>query len=99
VAQYATALAGTPVELIPSLGSWGDHCLPLARLRERAHAAYAGGATGLCRWDDDLSLARARLDAPEVQRLRCTTYLPPQDNALVEIGGLTLDPFAPGIGY
>jgi hypothetical protein len=98
VAGYAKALAGTAVKLIPSMGHWGDHCLPLVRMRERANNFYEQGATGICRWDTDLSLAMAQLDDPEIQRLWRTSYMPPQENLMVELFGLNLSAFAPGIG-
>ena len=99
VAEYAAALAGTSVPLVPSLGHWGDHNMPLARLRERVHSFYDQGATGLCRWDAEPSLAAIQLDDPEIQRLWCTRYAPPAENLLLELGGLNLESFAPGIGY
>ena len=98
MAGYVAALRGTGTALIPSMGHWGDHGLPLARMRERAHRFYEEGATGVCRWDTDVSLALAQLDDPEIQRLWCDRYRPPQENLMAELGGLNLTEFPPGIG-
>ena len=56
-------------------------------------------ANSAFRWDAEPSLAMIQLDDPEIQRLWCTHYAPPQDNLMVELGGLNLESFAPGIGY
>jgi hypothetical protein len=60
---------------------------------------YEQGATALCRWDAEPSLATIQLDDPEVQRLWATRYAPPADNLMLELGGLNLEAYAPGIGY
>lgn len=98
VARYAAALEGSRTELIPSMGSYDEHGAPLALWRERANDFYRQGATGVCRWDDDLSLAFARMDDPEIQRLWHLHYRPPQNNLMVELGGLNMAVFPPGIG-
>jgi len=101
VAEYRNALNGTPVQLIPSLGHYADHYMPLAAVRQRALAFYQAGATGLCRWDNtnDVSLARISLDDPRVLELWCSRYMPPQDNTITEIEGLNVERFPPGTAY
>lgn len=98
-AEYARMLAGSGVQLLPSLGSWGDHQRPIAEFRRRAHLHYRAGATGLCRWDTDQHLARLGLDDPEIQRLWCEKYMGPQQMDVVEIGGMDVTAFGPNLGF
>ncbi|MBU4211257.1 MAG: hypothetical protein KKD33_01595 [Verrucomicrobia bacterium] len=97
IEAYGRALKGTAAELIPSLGHF-MHLESLTVLRQRAHEYYQAGATGLCRWDNDDCMAGARLDDPEIQRV-WRACRPPQDNPLLEIGGLRVDAFSPGTGF
>ncbi|MBU4285685.1 MAG: hypothetical protein KKD76_02145 [Verrucomicrobia bacterium] len=97
IGAYVRALKGTVAELIPSLGHF-MHPESLAVLRQRAHDYYQAGAAGLCRWDNEECMADARLDDPEVQRV-WRNYRLPQDNPLLEIGGLRVDAFSPGTGF
>lgn len=99
IAGYAAALAGTSVELLAGIGSCMDHDMTFARLRRIADAFYRAGATGICRWDTDIELARLRLDDPELQRLWCEHYLGPQQIELLSIGGMDLQSFPPMIGF
>ena len=94
---YARALKGTAVELIPSLGHF-MHPESLAVLRQRAHEYYQAGATGLCYWDNEECMAGARLDDPEIQHV-WHNYWSPQDNPLIEIGGLRVDAFSPATAF
>lgn len=99
VAAFAWALEGTGVELMPSLGDYGDQNLSLAALRYRALSFYEAGATGLCRWDTPPMLARLGLDRPDLLRLWVQDYLGPQDLELVELAGLNLREFPPMEGF
>jgi len=99
VAEYSDALAGTFVELIPSLGHYADHHMPLATVRERAHAFYQAGATSIFRWDGDYPLAGIDLDDPALLELWCSRYMPPQDNEITELEGINVRQFPPGTAY
>jgi hypothetical protein len=98
VAEYARLLEGTGVQLLPSLGSYADHGMTLAQVRQRAHAFYQAGATGLSRWDTDPYLACVGLDDPVVQELWCEHYMGPQSVELHELQGLHLKRFPSIIG-
>ena len=97
IAAYVRVLKGTAVQLLPSLGDY-MHPESLAVLRQRAHDYYQAGADGICRWDNEECMPGARLDDPEVQRI-WQNYWPPQDNPLIEIGGLRVDVFSPTTGF
>ena len=43
VEEYARALEGTSVELVPSLGSFADHAMTVGELRTRADGCYRMG--------------------------------------------------------
>jgi hypothetical protein len=98
VAQYARALRGTGVPLLPGLGCYGDHRMTLAQIRRRAHAWYRAGADGLSRWDAHGYLARLELNDPVVQELWCEHYLGPQSIELLTVAGITLTTFGPRLG-
>lgn len=98
VAEFATALAGTPVQLLPSLGSFVQRG-SLADIRQRAHAFYQAGAHGLSRWDASGFYSRLRLDDPELQALWCEHYLPLQYIELTELAGINLQYFGPMLGF
>jgi len=95
VKEYAGILKGTGTKLIGGLGSFTGHYMPFAQIRQKAHRWYCDGADGLFRWDAHGCLARIGLDDPEIQRLWCEHYLPPQDILLKEIAGITLEYFGP----
>jgi hypothetical protein len=98
-ADFARQLEGANIQLLPSLGTWGDHLKPIAEFRRRAHHHYAAGATGLSRWDTDEHLAHLGLDDPVVQRLWCEKYLGEQEMHMVEIGGMDVTAFGPMLGF
>lgn len=95
VAEYAAALRGTSVKLLPGLGSWADHRMTLAAVRRRAHAHFQQGADGLHRWDAHGCLARVGLNNPEEQRLWCEHYLGEQEIELTEVAGVNLKAYGP----
>lgn len=95
VDEFAKALDKTGVDLIPSLGYWGDHNISLTDIRRRAEAYYHAGATGLCRWDTDSHLACVGLDDPAFLS-RLNREGPEQQTfTLNELSGLRLNPFGP----
>ncbi|MHC4885275.1 MAG: alpha-amylase family protein [Planctomycetota bacterium] len=95
VAEHARLLAGTGVKLLPGLGSYTEHEIPLHRIRQRAHDWYSQGADGLPRWDAFGCLARLRLDDPVLQRLWCEDYMGFTEIEMTEIAGLSLRHFGP----
>ncbi len=97
VAEIATALQGTEVELAPSLGSYADHRMTVREVRARADAFYRAGASGLSRWDTSFWLARLQMESAEVQRLWVEHYMPPT-GAIVSTAGLNRQRFNPRIG-
>ena len=98
VEEYARALEGTSVELVPSLGSFADHAMTVGELRTRADGCYRMGATGLSRWDTDHWMIHLQLESPVVQRLWVEHYMPPAANAVVSTAGLNRIRFNPRIG-
>ena len=98
VGQYAKALQGTEVELVPSLGSFADHAMTVREVRTRADGCYRQGATGLSRWDTDPWMAHLGLESAVAQRLWVDHYMPPADNAVVSTAGLNRVRFNPRIG-
>ena len=98
VAEFAAALKGTKVQLLPSLGTYEQN-VTIAEMRRRAHAFYAAGATGLSRWDTYSQLARLRLDDAEHQRLWVEHYFPPQRIRILEFAGQNLRAFGPMLGF
>ena len=97
VDEIATALRGTSVELLPSLGSYADHRMTVRQLRTRADAFYRAGAHGLSRWDTDHWMVRLQLESTATQRLWVEHYMPPS-NAVVSTAGLNRVRFNPRIG-
>lgn len=98
VREFASALHGTKVQLLPSLGTYQQN-VTVTELRRRAHAFYSAGATGLSRWDCYSQLARLRLDDPVRQELWIDHYLPPQRIKLTEFAGQNLKAFGPMLGF
>jgi len=98
VAEFAQALAGTSMQLLPSLGSFFQYG-SLAAVRTLAHQFYQAGAHGLSRWDAPGCLARLGLDDPELLALWCEHYLPPQEIELTELAGINLQYFGPLLGF
>jgi hypothetical protein len=98
VAEFAAALQGTSVRLLPSLGTYEQN-VTIAEMRRRAHAFYSAGATGLSRWDCYSQLARLRLDDPVQQQLWVEHYFPPQRIRLLEFAGQNLRAFGPMLGF
>jgi hypothetical protein len=98
VAEFAAAIEGTKVRLLPSLGTFAQN-VTIAEYRRRAHAYYSGGATGLSRWDCYAQLAHLRLDDPVQQRLWLEHYFPPQRMRLTEFAGQNLKAFGPFLGF
>ncbi len=98
VAEFAAALEGTKVRLLPSLGTYEQN-VTIAEMRRRAHAFYSAGAHGLSRWDSYSQLARLRLDDPVQQRLWMEHYYPPQRIRLTEFAGQNLKAFGPMLGF
>jgi len=98
VAEFAQAIAGTPMQLLPSFGSFVQSGT-LADVRQRVHGFYRAGAHGLSRWDASPALARLRLDDPEIQALWCEHYMPPQYIEMTEFAGLNLECFGPMLGF
>lgn len=98
MAEFAGAIEGTKVRLLPSLGTFEQN-VTIAELRRRAHNYYTGGATGLSRWDAYSQLARLRLDDPVQQRLWIEHYFPPQRMRITEFAGQSLKAFGPMLGF
>lgn len=98
VEQYARALDGTAVQLLPSLGSFADGGMTVREVRVRADGCYRRGATGLSRWDTMHWLVHLQLESAVAQRLWVDHYLPPDDNAVVATAGLNRLRFNPRIG-
>lgn len=92
ISAYACILEGTGVEILPSLGGYDDHNLPLSAMRERANRYYQSGAAGLSRWDTDGYLADAGLDKPEVVKLWCEHYQGKLEFKIEEISGIPQSP-------
>lgn len=98
VAEFAKAIQGTKVRLLPSLGTYQQN-VTIAEMRRRAHNYYSAGATGLSRWDAYSQLAKLRLDDPEQQELWLEHYYPPQRIRLLEFAGQSLEAFGPFLGF
>ncbi len=98
VGQYAKAMEGTDVELVPSLGSFADHAMTVRELRTRADGCYRQGATGLSRWDTDHWMIHLGLESAAAQRLWVDHYMPPAANIVVSTAGLNRIRFNPRIG-
>ena len=98
VTEYAKAIQGTAVRLLPSLGTYQQN-VTIAEMRRRAHRYYSAGATGLSRWDCYSQLARLRLDDPVCQRLWIEHYFPPQHFRITEFAGQNLEAFGPMLGF
>lgn len=98
VAEFAKAIQGTKVRLLPSLGTYQQN-VTIAELRRRAHNYYSAGATGLSRWDAYSQLAHLRLDDPVQQKLWLEHYYPPQRMRLLEFAGQNLEAFGPFLGF
>lgn len=98
VAQFAAALNGTAVRILPSLGTYEQN-VTIGEMRRRAHAFYSAGATGLSRWDAYSQIARLRLDDPVQQRLWVEQYFPPQRIKLLEFAGQNLRAYGPMLGF
>jgi len=99
VGEIAEDIPTETIGLLPSVGSWSDLLLPLAKVRQRAHSYYQQGATGLSRWDTPPYLARLGLNRAEEQALWCDHYLGRQDIEVIEMAGLQLKRFEPMIGF
>ena len=98
VGQYAKALQGTDVELVPSIGSFADHAMTVREVRTRADGCYRQGATGLSRWDTDHWMIHLGLESAAAQRLWVDHYMPPTANVVVSTAGLNRVRFNPRIG-
>ena len=98
ICEYARALKGTYVKILPSLGSFADHGLSLFALRKRAHAFYEAGATGLSKWDTDWWMAHLGWEEPVIQKLWAEKYSPPPENTVKSLAGLERTTFSPRIG-
>ncbi|QDU97022.1 glycoside hydrolase family 10 protein [Lignipirellula cremea] len=98
VREFAQAIEGTKVRLLPSLGTYQQN-VTIAETRRRAHRYYAAGADGLSRWDCYSQWARLRLDDPVRQQLWLEHYFPPQHIKLTEFAGQNLKAFGPMLGF
>ncbi len=98
VAEFAAALEGTSVQLLPSLGTYQQN-VTIAELRVRAHRYYSQGATGLSRWDAYSQLARLGLDDRLAQQWWVENYFPPQRMRILEFAGQNLRAFGPMLGF
>jgi len=100
IEEFAEDIRGSAVELLPCIGSNMDRYVSFAKYRQRAHAYYQAGATGLSCWDTHDYLSHLRLDDPDLQALWCEHYLGPQKIDVTSIGGVNIvSDFGPLLGF
>lgn len=95
VAAFAELLAVSSIALLPSLGSWKDHALPLQVIRERADRYYQEGATGLSRWDTPGYFARLGFNDPVALRYWVSPEVHQEAIPLKTWAGVLVERFAP----